>query len=359
MGLLRVLLAILVVSAHLGYPFGVKFIGPKVAVQSFYIISGFYMAMVLTNKYKNSSYPIFIGNRLLRIWPTYITVLTITIVASIFCGINTGHFLAIQPYLESYNQLSLINLIGLGAINFTLLLQDVVVFFGIENNIHLTINKSLTSDKTQLYEFMLIPQAWTLSLELMFYLIVPFLNKIKTISLIGLMIFSLFIRLSLSYYGYQNDPWDYRFFPSELIFFLGGMLIYRLSIKNNFPKLNLTFIVCLLVLMATIVQVYFFTITKIIFLITLTISIPILFNFTKNSTWDNKIAAYSYPIYISHYLYIMIANLYFETLSKEIRFIFVLILTIATSKILIGAIDPIVNRIKEKRITASNSEIIN
>ena len=51
MGLIRTLLAISVVLAHSSPIFGIKLVGGQVAVQAFYMISGFYMTLVLNEKY--------------------------------------------------------------------------------------------------------------------------------------------------------------------------------------------------------------------------------------------------------------------------------------------------------------------
>ena len=51
MGLLRVILALSVAVAHFGGFFGYTIAGGFAAVQMFYIISGFYMATILTEKY--------------------------------------------------------------------------------------------------------------------------------------------------------------------------------------------------------------------------------------------------------------------------------------------------------------------
>jgi peptidoglycan/LPS O-acetylase OafA/YrhL len=47
MGILRLILAIAVVIAHSSYFFSFKFTGGIVAVETFFIISGFYMTMIL------------------------------------------------------------------------------------------------------------------------------------------------------------------------------------------------------------------------------------------------------------------------------------------------------------------------
>ena len=47
MGLLRLILAISVVIWHSSPIFGISLVGGQAAVQAFYIISGFYMALIL------------------------------------------------------------------------------------------------------------------------------------------------------------------------------------------------------------------------------------------------------------------------------------------------------------------------
>jgi peptidoglycan/LPS O-acetylase OafA/YrhL len=49
-----------------------------IAVQSSYVISGFYTALALTEKYGPGSYWLFVSNRLLRLWPTYIVALVLS-----------------------------------------------------------------------------------------------------------------------------------------------------------------------------------------------------------------------------------------------------------------------------------------
>ena len=50
---------------------------PDIAVQTFYMVSGFYMALVLTERYH--SLPIFFTNRLLRLYPAYLVVAAVTV----------------------------------------------------------------------------------------------------------------------------------------------------------------------------------------------------------------------------------------------------------------------------------------
>ena len=79
MGLLRLILACSVVCGHAGA--GVFFTGPEVAVQTFYIISGFYIAMILDRTVAYRSIWVFYFSRYLRLWPSYAAIAFATLVA--------------------------------------------------------------------------------------------------------------------------------------------------------------------------------------------------------------------------------------------------------------------------------------
>ena len=64
MGLFRLTLALCVVLGH-GLYLQIPAATPDIAVQTFYMVSGFHMALVLTERHH--SLPIFFTNRLLRL----------------------------------------------------------------------------------------------------------------------------------------------------------------------------------------------------------------------------------------------------------------------------------------------------
>jgi len=81
-----------------------------------------------------------------------------------------------------------------------------------------------------LSSYLFIPQAWSLSHELMFYLLVPFLARLKNWSLllVALVFFSSRVYF-LEVQDLQMMNWyEFKFFPFELCFFLAGMLSHRL-----------------------------------------------------------------------------------------------------------------------------------
>lgn len=97
MGLFRLVLAFCVVLAH-GLNLPIPAARADVAVQTFYIVSGFYMALVLTEKYRDFSTYFF--NRLLRIYPAYFLVALATVGHSVL-RILTGR-VAGDPGLIAY-----------------------------------------------------------------------------------------------------------------------------------------------------------------------------------------------------------------------------------------------------------------
>lgn len=85
MGYFRFFLAIIVCMNHLIH-FGVG----RYAVYSFYMLSGFLISSVLTTSYGFSSSGLlrFYANRFLRVYPVYIIVLTMTLLALFILGTN-------------------------------------------------------------------------------------------------------------------------------------------------------------------------------------------------------------------------------------------------------------------------------
>lgn len=233
MGIIRFLLAISVIIFHADKPlFGLKFNGGTLAVQSFFVISGFYMSLILNEKYKkeNNSFLLFISNRLLRLYPIYFVVAIITILVfaidyNFFNYKNNwlGNCILYSSRLNKYTILYIFfsNILIIG--------QDLALFLGVDFTTgSLFFTKNIYAVKPQLSTFMILGQAWTIGLEIMFYLLAPFIVRRRTVTLIVLLFCSLLARVFIYYVLHlKNDPWTYRFFPTELLYFLLGSLCYR------------------------------------------------------------------------------------------------------------------------------------
>ena len=202
MGLLRFILALSVVLYHSSSIFGFTLVGGQTAVQAFYIISGFYMALILNEKYIgiNNSYKLFITNRLLRLYPVYWVVLLLTILYSISVSIYSkgNDFAGFSLYVTYFDKMSLSSFLFLIFTNLSLFLQDTVMFLGLDvtkGNLFFTSNYKVTTPL--LYQFLFIPQAWTIGIELTFYLIAPFVVKKKLNFILLLFVLSVILRFVL------------------------------------------------------------------------------------------------------------------------------------------------------------------
>ncbi len=364
MGIIRLLLALSVVVSHCGNIGIFSFIGGRTAVESFYIISGFYMSLIINEKYigKNNSFKLFITNRFLRLYPIYWTVLIITTLVYIACGlIFKNHYYptfclygTVFPNVGSFFYLILTNIIIFG--------QDLVMFMGINPvNGHLYLTTNFWNTNPQLWLFMLVPQAWTLGIELTFYLIAPFIIKRGLKLVVPLIILSLLLRFYL--YNFQNlnfDPWTYRFFPTEIFFFLLGYLSYRLSVKLKTLPVKKIHGYLVLVLIISLTFIYpwipetqfsfsLFQLKDILYFAFIAMGMPVLFTVFKKSKLDNKIGELSYPVYISHMLvYFVLTTLPFYFLRNGI---WAAVATIIFSFILNRFIAEPIEKYRQSRLT--------
>lgn len=113
------------------------------------------------------------------------------------------------------------------ASNIFLFGQDWVMFSAIKDG-HLVFSENFQNSEVFLDSSLLVPQAWTLGVELSFYLLAPFIISSRKAIYI-LIIYSLGLRLVLIKIGIgMNDPWNYRFFPTELALFLVGVLSHQI-----------------------------------------------------------------------------------------------------------------------------------
>ncbi|THG85344.1 acyltransferase [Pseudomonas sp. A-1] len=291
MGLIRILLALSVVSAHFSaHPF-LKFVGGDTAVQAFFIISGFYIAMIFPGNYQNATS--FWKSRFFRLYPVYL-----------FCGLFAfGH-----PLESLQNLLALPPLGGLvvALTNSTLLFQDVTLFLEVRDGA-VAFTPDFASSLAPLAQYLIVPQAWSLGLEISFYLIAPFIIH-RPLYLVALLLLSLALRAVLMHYGLSHDPWSYRFFPTELALFLLGSLSYKFSQKmkesgwlpdHQGLALFLLALITLFILVFSFVPLEVWQ-KKIALYVLLAAAIPLVFNMTKDVSLDNFVGNLSYPVYCCH-----------------------------------------------------------
>lgn len=309
MGVLRLSLALSVVLAHSGGIFHFTIVNAVTSVQIFYIISGFYMSLVLTEKYDcRRDIIIFYSNRLLRIYSTYYLCLLISIgvCSAIYFKSGAGSFGLIR---ENWNILSIFDKIYLFLSNFTIFGLEGTLFMG-EGPKGLIFNPD--GPQITVWPMALVAPAWSISLELAFYLLVPFLIRLKSRWLIGVVGASLLARLSTYYFGYNNDPWLYRFFPFELALFVSGMLSYRLyrEIGDTLPTVSRRAIAILFLvgvfgnqLLLHVLEHFALSaeFARWPLYALVVVALPCLFAETRQSQRDGALGEFSYPLYLIHW----------------------------------------------------------
>ena len=361
MGLIRLLLAISVITAHSNPFFGLTFIQGQMAVEVFFMISGFYMALILSEKYtKKSDYKLFISNRFLKIFPIYWIILILSLITQlIFLFLNPNSPNIFALFSSKYN-LNPISLIAFIITNLTIFGQDILLFFGLNphtGSLFFTTNFRLFKPET--FNFIFINQAWSLSLELTFYFLAPFLNGLKNKYLLLIISLSLAFRFLLYSQGLNHDPWNYRFFPTELIFFLFGILMYRIYnlIKNKSLKniSIISFVFYLFFLTSYQFLPHERTKQLVLFLFSF-IFIPFIFNLFKNNKIDRYIGELSYPVYISHFL-VIDTLINFTHLPHQLISTFTITFSVILSIILLQFIINPINKFRQLRLLKSNQKI--
>jgi peptidoglycan/LPS O-acetylase OafA/YrhL len=270
MGILRLILALSVVADHEGVPLKLlHFSGSQSAVEGFFVISGYLIFLIL-----QKDYPIkwaFYANRFLRIYPMYWLLLGLYFVAQL-----------ISPMKNHLNLPFIIINVFLFTLDF-FVIRDLAHHKPIENTI-------------------VIAQSWSLSLEIYFYFLAPYLAKIPKRILLGITFVILTTKASFFIFGSITDPYSYRFFPFEIGFFLLGACSYNfIKLKSNALAMFTIIFSLLWGLIGGGSKIEGNDLKSMIFPVIIAIALPSL------SNWDQQkpvkfIGTLSYPIYLSHIL---------------------------------------------------------
>jgi peptidoglycan/LPS O-acetylase OafA/YrhL len=355
MGLLRFILALSVLIVHSSPIFGIQIVPGYVAVQSFYIISGFYMAFIYTRKYTQTNTPVynFYTNRFLRLYPMYFITILMVVVLSLLFGVTLGSWGKLQYYTNIYHQqpASLGSLVVVLLSNVTLIGQDIISLFeiGAGGQLHFM----GLGTEMQLQELLFIPIAWTIAIEMLFYLATPFVvtKKIPTILvLIGL---TLALRAILYIvFDVRSGFSIYRFAPTEFFWFLLGVLSFKLYERQLL--LHRRYAVFLFIIWTAALFLYrFYEKDWAIFLLTF-LCTPTVFFRTMESKTDKYLGDMAYLLYIGHtfLLMIVLANRFPKDYGTGLPLLVLTVLfSVACHHLILKPID----KIRSARVAKSRS----
>ena len=215
-GTVRFLLALCVVATYSpGQAIaGVTLLSGITAVQAFYVISGFLITMVLNERKQYQSVGNFYLSRYLRLWPSYFVI---AVASFLIYGKGLVAGLANMQW-------STIMFIWIS--NCTIFFQDLFFFLKFRDGFLVPATYWSAGQPPFVHDFLIVPQCWTLGVELTFYLIAPFVCR-SPWRVAGLFLFGLGARLAIGALVVPKyDLWQYRFSPAEMTLFALGGLAY-------------------------------------------------------------------------------------------------------------------------------------
>jgi peptidoglycan/LPS O-acetylase OafA/YrhL len=290
MGLLRLFLALDVFNWHhfriadgyLPNSFSAVFI--------FFIISGFYMSLVLNEKYERRAIGTltFYLSRAGRLYPIYWAA---TLLVIVLISVHLIRAMGIVPSLDWHNP-------DLGWTHWGALANQLLIFPHA-----LWANLTLAAPDTR--ADLQFAQAYTVALEMMFYAIAPVLVRRGTLTLAVLTAVALAAHLAPYFFGLDPRGWQYEFFPSTLVFFLMGTLSYKLYVALRPRPWRVAPAICVEALIAYahisgngLRWIYTDNVEPFALYIAIALAIPFLFAASKKSRLDRLLGDFSYPIYI-------------------------------------------------------------
>jgi peptidoglycan/LPS O-acetylase OafA/YrhL len=307
LGLLRIFLAVCVFCSHSRPVGNLRWLEGDLAVELFFVLSGFYMQLVLSIRYTRTElgkawFLQFYKARYFRLLPIYLLgSLLVVGTASLrpnLAPLPIWNFVWNLPstlgnlLFESFLYLT----------NATILFQDWILFFAVHSGeIHWSEN--FANSEIPLWQGLAIPQAWSLGIELSFYFVAPYLLNLRSRWLILGACCSLSAKVIVIRALHLGDPWTYRFFPFELGYFLLGALAYRYRSACDHlvsERVEKYWYWAYLLVMGFAAVRAPMPLATLVYPMALACALPFLFKMTSRRKADRLIGELSYPFYIFH-----------------------------------------------------------
>lgn len=319
MGLLRLLLANAVLFLHIGsFPMH-KFINAGLAVNLFFVVSGYYMALVLNSKYKHDTRS-FYANRFLRLWPVYIFSVFI-VVLNLYLSHKLG------GWIQNFMQLNLFAQIFVFLSNTLMFGSDLLLHFSSIGG-KIFFSEFAISESHNGMSFMLNPPVWTISIELLLYILSPFILKSykKTIffTLVGIFYGVL---VKYEWFGFKtNYRFDLYYPYFFLLFGLGGLSYW---FPRKLKELSSYHYILISLFVLLILDTYHQGLPSYPY-IALAIALPTLFSLTSKNRIDRFLGELSYPIYLLHQPVYGLVNTLLPNISLYTAYLIINLIAIST-----------------------------
>jgi peptidoglycan/LPS O-acetylase OafA/YrhL len=307
-GTFRVILAFCVVVAHASPLPGLRTLDAGLAVKTFFMISGFYMAFILAEKYPRTreGRSLFYSNRLLRIYPMYFVTLVFAVLFYAAASVRLGHPAdRLQLWAQAWGRGSGGGLVAVALSQLSVLGLDMTPLFGYSpsGGFHL-LSASGPADATLAWRFNFLPHCWSIGAELLFYAMAPWLVLLRPAPLAALGAAGIGTLLWL---GTIPSPLAaaaaYHLGVLQVPYFLLGILSH--SALRSWPLLRPTLTSAAIPIIALAVLTFsgwpkFGAVSGYAYLVCAWLATPILFHISRRTSWDRWIGELSYPIYLLH-----------------------------------------------------------
>jgi peptidoglycan/LPS O-acetylase OafA/YrhL len=318
MGVLRLVLALLVATAHLASV--VNSIPAALsahaifAVRAFFLLSGFYMALVLRDTRYRSVWSFYVS-RLGKLLPVYWIVAILTFSVAVLIP-TQDFFPSIVVSVRRWHDLGEVTLAQalylVGSIG-SLAGADTWMWLGFDlPGGTWSVSPGHTLPRVAVISLVPVPQAWSLGVELLFYLTAPLFVRLHTFTLVIVTALSLGAR-AWFYHQLAGTPYDRALFPLELVYFLGGILAFRAlapiaaggltqSTVRAAALLGLGLCASLECIAELIASPRLAALATFWAYASLACAVPFLFLVSAKSRWDAGVGALSYPLYVVQFL---------------------------------------------------------
>jgi peptidoglycan/LPS O-acetylase OafA/YrhL len=210
--------------------------------------------------------------------------------------------------------------------------------------------------------YLLVPQAWTLQIELLFYLVVPFLFRLrkKTFTIFTLAYLAVFFGYVIPF-NVMPKTLFYSFL-SYLIFFLLGTASYRFLYKywqKNMVSKKVFWIIFIFfisyLLFYNYIPIYvsaqYVGMDNPIYYLALSLLMPLFFINTNKSRLDNIIGNLSYPVYVLHLIVVKLFSNIPEFFNPSaVKTILIIITSMFMSILATKFIENPINKIRQARL---------
>jgi len=235
------------------------------SVVVFFILSGRVTTQLIEKN--NGIAHVFYLERFLRLYPAYIFVLIISIVTWCLFHVDTI-FLSRSPTMYDWFD------------NITIVPLDFNMW------------------RSQTY-FILIPPAWSLGLEIQFYIIAPWVLRLESDVFMKIVLSSAAIWCVAQANLIETDSWGYRLLPGTLFMFLAGRLIH----KRNYGLLAILWAIALLTLVAEfrdLIAVRNFNVET-SFGFAIGVPLVMALALLPRKAFDEYFGGLSYPLFLIHF----------------------------------------------------------